>query len=176
MDHTHKLSGSSIVDICIIQVSYMNGSGLMLIDTCIILLLESPCSLVGSLVGSLVRNEKNPHHRYTHQGHRSQIYASFIPASYTHASGSRIIYIKLLWIHASCIHASYIHASGSRIKNIYTSYVHTYLRVKAQPNRYMHHTFMHQSYIYVHHRYVHPTPRIALSVGSFVRDKISAAL
>ena len=36
MDHTHKLSGSSIVDICIIQVSYMNGSGLMLIDTCII--------------------------------------------------------------------------------------------------------------------------------------------
>ena len=90
-----------------------------------ILLLESPCSLVRSFV----RNEKTPHHRYTHQGHRSQIYASFIPASYTHASGSRIIYIKLLWIHASCIHASYIHASGSRIKNIYTSYVHTYLRV-----------------------------------------------
>merc|ERR1712020_627907 len=124
-----------------------------------ILLLESPCPLVGWLVrwfvGSFVGNKKTPHHRYTHQGHRSQIYASFIPASYTHASGSRIIYIKLLWIHASCIHASYIHASGSRIINMYTSHIHTYIRVKAQPNRYMHHTFMHQSYIYVHHIYVH---------------------
>ena len=44
------------------------------------------------------------------QGQRSWIYASFIPASYTLASGSRIIYItswiQVSWIHASCMHIS----------------------------------------------------------------------
>ena len=126
MHHKYKDRGQGL-SIRVVHLKFMDHT--RSIHTCImhtyILLLESPCSFVCWLVG----NEKTPHHRYTHQGHRSQIYASFIPASYTHASGSRIIYIKLLWIHASCIHASYIHASGSRIKNIYTSYVHTYLRV-----------------------------------------------
>ena len=47
-------------------------------------------------VRPFVRHEKIPHHRYMHQGQRSWIYASFIPASYTHASGSRIIGICII--------------------------------------------------------------------------------
>ena len=84
-----------------------------------ILLLESPCPLVRSLV----RNEKTPHHRYTHQGHRSQIYASFIPAPYTHASGSRIIYISIVdtcMMHPCIIHTCIIHH-----ENMQTCILHT---------------------------------------------------
>ena len=55
-------------------------------------LLESACSFVRPSV----RPEKIPHHRYMHQGQRSWIYASFIPASYTHASGSKIIDICII--------------------------------------------------------------------------------
>ena len=79
-------------------------------------------------------------------------YASFIPASYTHASGSRIIYIYASWIPA------YMHqGQGSRIIDIsiiirlkdhrYICIIHTcisptYIRFKDQ--RYVHHTHMHQ--------------------------------
>ena len=75
-------------------------------------------------VRPFVRNEKAPHHGYMHQGQGSSIYASFIPASYTHASGSRFIGI---------CNASYIHASGSRIED------HRYMQ-----HTYVHHAHMHQ--------------------------------
>ena len=55
-------------------------------------LLESPCSSVRWSVGP----EKSLHHIYMHQGQGSWIYASFISASYTYASGSRIIYICIV--------------------------------------------------------------------------------
>ena len=55
-------------------------------------LLESACSSVRPSV----RHEKIPHHRYMRQGQRSWIHASFIPASYTHASQSRIIGICII--------------------------------------------------------------------------------
>ena len=80
----------------------------------------NPTPRISLFVRPLVHPEKIPHHGYMHQGQGSWIYASFISASYTYASGSRIIYICIV---DTCIRQTFI-----GIKD----------------HRYVHHTYMHQ--------------------------------
>ena len=107
-------------------------------------------------IALFVRPSQNlPHHRNMHQGQGSWMFASFISASYTHASGSRIIYICIA---DTCVmqifigikdhryvHHTYMHqGQGSRIIdtcNIYTCIMHTCIRIKNP--RHMHHEYMH---------------------------------
>ena len=166
MDHTHKLSGSSIVDICIIQVSYMNGSGLMLIDTCIthtyirvkyhriirqsvtkfqlyhryiyvsrtyafcipaskilhscILLLESPCPLVGWFVRWFVGNKK------------------------TRIIDTRIKFTDHRYMHLSYPHHTHMqHSQGLNITDV--CIMHICIMIKE--HMYMHRAYMHHVYM-----------------------------
>ena len=59
-----------------------------------------PTPRIALFVRWLVGPEKAPHHEFIHQGQGSWIHAPFIPASYTLASGSRIIYKYASWIYA----------------------------------------------------------------------------
>ena len=94
--------------------------------------------------------------RITHQGQLSFIFASFISASYTHTSGSRIIHIYIV---DTCImqifigikdhryvHHTYMHqGQGSRIIdtcNIHMCIIHTCIMIN--DHRYVYHTYMHQ--------------------------------
>ena len=99
----------------------------------------------------------------THQGQGSLIYASFISASYTHTSGSRIIHIYIV---DTCImqifigikdhryvHHTYMH-QGQRSRiidscDIHMCIIHTCIMINFHSNvhhEYMHHEFMHHGY------------------------------
>ena len=127
MDHTHKLSGSSIVDICIIQVSYMNGSGLMLIDTCII------HTYTRVKYHRIIRQSVTKFQLYHRYIYVSQIYAFCIPASKILASRTRIIDICI--IHTLTRVRDHIHPTYIRITDIYirdTCIICTWSRIQDQ--------------------------------------------
>ena len=109
-----------------------------------VVLCGNPTPRIALFVRWSVGPEKIPHHGYMHQGQGSWIYASFISASYTYASGSRIIYICIV---DTCIrqtfigikdhiyvHHTYMHqGQGSRIIdtcNIHTCIMQTCIRIK----------------------------------------------
>ena len=133
----------NIIFVIIIDVSYLlsiRGKDIYL-----------PTPRIPMSVRLLVGPEKAPHHRYMLQGQGSWIYASFIPASYAHASGSMIIDTCIIYMHqgqGSWIYATYIHASCTHVS---VSRKHTCIMDR-------HHGCMHHGYIhpgYTHHGYKH---------------------